>query len=962
MTTVSLQLLVRALISGSDFSADEIADLFWLASQIKQFGSTVSPTSTEDNSPDLLNEQGITKLDAPVDDWHEMAVEGKGKTLHKKEVTSRESEISKQVAALGEVKELTKGEAKDRSKPRPKGTRKIASRITALQTTGSLELHLPSEKGRYSDGSLRGIPMAVPAAESLPNKLDIVRSLRPLFQRDAPSPSRVLDESKTVERLAERGVWIPAWQATRARSFDLVLIVDTWSSMVIWQDTVTELSRLLLRCGGFGRVIRYRLTTNVVGFDEEPLYSFSLSEYPGQRPIRASDIVSRRRNRLILILSDCTSPAWEQGGGSRIIEQLGSHNMVAIVNMLPEALWESSRLASAVRVDLLSTQRGVCNTKMHAELPWYWLDKNPPIGVPVPVVTLEPEYLNGLAKMLVGQPNNKVPGFYFPRFLSPNEDFAGWKKHSQEERYRNFCATASPISRLLAGYLSAAPLTLPIMRLVQQSMLPRSHQIHLAEVLRSGLVRRLTARGLDVPDDKIRYEFVGNVRDILLDTVLEGEIETVLHLVASYIDANIGRNRNFGALIFAPEAVTDEHLEIDDRILPFAMIAATVLKRLGLRYQAIAEQIEVSVSKYSSARKAILKDYVTNDPDAPKVGDIRAGKITALSDRGLIVSLCSVEYDVVVPKWALFKLDPDQRAGLQENEEISVAIVRISGRGVLVGTIVDPMIERDWRLAQELFEEEVSVWVEVEEYNSGGLVVSFRRLSGFIPNSHLTIYEKRPSKSELQQHKSLELGKKLLVKLIEVDEKNQRLIMSQTAAESEQKELERQAFLQRIEAGDVLTGTVVNIVSYGIFLDLGAAHGLLHVSEVDWGLASDLESVFHVGDQIDVQVLRKDVEKGHITLSRKALLPDPWDSALLTYRSGMYVDGKIKRIVNYGSFVELDTGIIALVHFSEIPGADKRNVKEILSVGESHRFRILSIDAERRRMSLSMRNPSDVQT
>jgi hypothetical protein len=197
------------------------------------------------------------------------------------------------------------------------------------------------------------------------------------------------------------------------------------------------------------------------------------------------------------MVSDCVSLGWFRGEVARMLATWGQHGLAAIVQRLPERLWRHSALGNAASVHLRARSPGTPNARLEIELPWYWCQEKPPAGLPVPVVTLEQRSLASWAQSVAGMGNEWIPGVILP--TAPSGDYHPSDREaasemevssppSSEERLQVFQATGSPLAQQLAGYLAAAPLSRPVMRLVQRVMLPESRQVHLVEVFLSGLL------------------------------------------------------------------------------------------------------------------------------------------------------------------------------------------------------------------------------------------------------------------------------------------------------------------------------------------------------------------------------------------------------------------------------------------------------------------------------------------
>jgi small subunit ribosomal protein S1 len=198
-------------------------------------------------------------------------------------------------------------------------------------------------------------------------------------------------------------------------------------------------------------------------------------------------------------------------------------------------------------------------------------------------------------------------------------------------------------------------------------------------------------------------------------------------------------------------------------------------------------------------------------------------------------------------------------------------------------------------------------------------------------------------------------GEKLPLKIIEVDRRRRRLVFSQREAQKEWEEIRKKELLDSLEEGSVLTGRVSGLRDFGIFVDLGGADGLVHISELAWHRVDHPREVIRVGDEIEVYVLRLDREDQRISLSRKRLLPNPWSTVEERYSTHQLVEGTITRIVDYGAFAEVEPGIEGLLHISQLSRSTVQNPREVVNEGEVHLLRVVSIDPRRQRMGLSLR-------
>ena len=351
---------------------------------------------------------------------------------------------------------------------------------------------------------------------------------------------------------------------------------------------------------------------------------------------------------------------------------------------------------------------------------------------------------------------------------------------------------------------------------------------------------------------------------------------------------------------------------------------------------------------------SFLDELLEHDYEQPRVGDIRKGVIVAKTPQGIIVDL-GTKRDGIVPTTDLNKLSPEERDALQVNDEVPVYITEADAPDSLVVSIHLAQLNQDWIDAEALMESGEIMEGEVIGYNKGGAIVPFGRLRGFIPASHLSGLTRGLSDRQRQQKLAKLRGEKLPLKVIEVDRRRRRLVFSQRDAQKEWEEIRKQELLESLHEGDILTGRISGLRDFGIFVDLGGADGLVHISELAWHRIDHPREVVKVGEEIEVYVLSIDKKEHRISLSRKRLLENPWSRVEEKYSQNELVEGKITRIVDYGAFAELEPGIEGLLHVSQLARVQVNDPHEVLNVGETHLLRVVSIDPKRQRIGLSLR-------
>jgi small subunit ribosomal protein S1 len=343
-----------------------------------------------------------------------------------------------------------------------------------------------------------------------------------------------------------------------------------------------------------------------------------------------------------------------------------------------------------------------------------------------------------------------------------------------------------------------------------------------------------------------------------------------------------------------------------------------------------------------------------HDYELPQVGDIRKGIIVAINSQGVIVDLGSKRDGLVQPS-DLSKLDEEERQALKVNDEIPVYIVNNDQPDSVIVSIHMAQLNQDWIDAEALMESGEMIECEIIGYNKGGAIVPFGRLRGFVPASHLTDLTPGMSDRKRQQRLAKLRTEKLPLKIIEVDRRRRRLVLSQREAQKEWEEKRKQELLENLKEGDVLTGRISGLRDFGVFVDLGGADGLVHISELAWHRIDHPREVVKVGDEIKVVVLKVDREEQRISLSHKNVIANPWDSVEERYHVNQLVEGKITRILDYGAFAEIEPGIEGLLHVSQLSRGNVENVSEVVKEGETHLLRVVSIDSNRQRIGLSLK-------
>src|SRR5256886_4402730 len=275
------------------------------------------------------------------------------------------------------------------------------------------------------------------------------------------------------------------------------------------------------------------------------------------------------------------------------------------------------------------------------------------------------------------------------------------------------------------------------------------------------------------------------------------------------------------------------------------------------------------------------------------------------------------------------------------------------GRVVLSLRRVRP--RRQWSRMEELQRTAEIVEAEVIDANRGGVVVDVG-MRGFVPLSQLgSIGAIDTAEVAIPEPVRALVGKRLRLRVLEVDQKRDRLILSEKAATQQLRRERKAQGAARLQEGDVLEGTVVSVASYGVFVDGGVADGLVHRSEITWEKGVEPTSLFAVGQTVRVMVVAVDRERQRISLSIKRLGDDPWQLFAHAIQLGQTIEATVTRVMPYGAFAKVSQGVEGLIHVSELAGNRVSDPNEVVRVGDVLPVKIIGVDGERRRLSLSAR-------
>ena len=357
----------------------------------------------------------------------------------------------------------------------------------------------------------------------------------------------------------------------------------------------------------------------------------------------------------------------------------------------------------------------------------------------------------------------------------------------------------------------------------------------------------------------------------------------------------------------------------------------------------IMENLQAEGTEVMSEELLDQYEYEEN----PKKGDVVKGTVISVNDDAAYVSI-GTKAEAILPKKEIAVPAPEKASDvIHVGDELTVEIANnIKEEGSIVVSLVKMKKVEDWKEVRDAFENDQLVECVGKETNKAGLVVSIKSLRGFIPLSQ----------GDVKFVKSLDnlVGQTFQVKVIDIDEHKNRLVLSRKAVLEAEREQKRAEALQNIEEGAVLEGTVVKIMPYGAFIDLGGVEGLLHISDISWKRVSSVDAVLQVGEKLNVLVQKFDQERNRISLSLKALQKNPWIAAIEKFEVGDVVKGEVKKLLPFGAILAIDPELQGLLHVSELTEKRGAVVKDLVNIGDVMNVKIIGIDTDKKKISLSV--------
>lgn len=354
------------------------------------------------------------------------------------------------------------------------------------------------------------------------------------------------------------------------------------------------------------------------------------------------------------------------------------------------------------------------------------------------------------------------------------------------------------------------------------------------------------------------------------------------------------------------------------------------------------------ITEKSEMNMLDLMDDIEKSLRLPRIGEVVNGKVHQVTEKEIIVNM-GCKKDGVIPKEEV-TLEEDQKLTdlFKDGDEIQAKVIKTDdGDGVILLSKKKVEASEHWNEINEAYENGTILNVKVVRQVNGGVIAAYKEVTGFIPMSQLS--------DKFVENAEEFLGQEMDIKVTRVDLKRNRAVFSHKVVLAEEKQKKLAEIWANLNVDDVVEGTVMRFTDYGAFVDLGGIDGLLHISEISWGKLKHPKEVLQIGDKVKVMILSMNEEKGKISLGLKQTTPEPWSVINEKYAIDQVVTGKVVQIKEYGAFIELEPGLDGLVHISEVANKRVADIAEELEIGQVVNAKILDIDTERKRISLSIK-------
>ncbi len=343
-----------------------------------------------------------------------------------------------------------------------------------------------------------------------------------------------------------------------------------------------------------------------------------------------------------------------------------------------------------------------------------------------------------------------------------------------------------------------------------------------------------------------------------------------------------------------------------------------------------------------------------------KRGDVIEGVVVRIDKDEMLVDIGS-KSEGVIPAHEMRDPHGNPTESLHVGDTVLVYVLQPENQdGHVVLSLNRAQAEKGWRVAQKQFEDGQIIEAEIIEYNKGGLIANVDGVRGFVPLSQIVDLRSISGTEEsVDERLQAMRGRRMYLKVIEINRRRNRLILSERAAVQERRAVQKERLLAELKEGEVRHGRVSSLCDFGAFVDLGGADGLVHLSELSWGQVSHPSVLLKVAQEVDALVVGVDRDSKKIALSLKRLQPEPWTGVADRYHVGEVVTGRITKLASFGAFARIEEGVEGLIHISELSDDRIAHPKGVVKEGDEVPLRIIRIDAVRHRLGLSLKQAKD---
>ena len=354
-------------------------------------------------------------------------------------------------------------------------------------------------------------------------------------------------------------------------------------------------------------------------------------------------------------------------------------------------------------------------------------------------------------------------------------------------------------------------------------------------------------------------------------------------------------------------------------------------------------------------------------------GEIVEGMVMRADPEGIYLDIGHKEEGFIPPN-EMRTLDSGQLEEINEGDSLIAFVIRPDSQDGPILSVDKARGEEGWRDIQKYMEADEAVEGKIIGFNRGGCILEVANVQGFVPMSQLVTIshdnfkqsvddqsEAGDSTSEGSEESEF-IGSPLTVKVLEVNRSRNRAIFSERSAMREQREAQKAALIEELHEGEIRKGRVTGISNFGAFVDLGGADGLIHISELSWGMVNSPEEIVTVGQELDVYVLRVDRDTMKIALSLRRMQPEPWDTIYDRYQVGDVVTATVTKLADFGAFARLEDSIEGLIHVTELTNAVVTHPREVVAEGDAIKVKILRIEMERKRLGLSLKQADEADS